>query len=442
MTVTWIEEANEKEAEFPIANLPYCVFSTNDQSQRIGIRIGDSLVDLKRLASAKLLPFHAELSQPVLNGVMGLSKSDRVQLRNQIEGLLEDKSGKLRDNNELRAEAVFCVSEVYFHLPAMIGDYTDFYASIYHATNVGAMFRPENPLLPNYQHLPVGYHGRASSVVISGSRIMRPNGQLSPSDGGGNPTFGPSQRLDYELELGAFVATGNNLGEPIPIDEAEDHLFGFCLLNDWSARDIQKWEYQPLGPFLGKSFATSLSPYIVTAEAMEPFRTAAIDRSEIPIPLLQQSTPPDLLPYLDSEANRAGGGLDIRMEVFVQSSKMREKDMPPFKISDGNFKEMYWTVAQMLTHHASNGCNMRPGDLLGSGTVSGFEKTSRGCLLERNWQGDFEQPVSGANRVLLEFPNGESRDFLEHGDEIIFRGFAENDDGQQIGFGECRGVVS
>ena len=442
MTVTWTEEANEKGTEFPIDNLPYCVFSTNDQSQRIGVRIGDSLVDLKRLASGKLLPFHAELSQPVLNGVMSLSKSDRVQLRNQIEGLLEDKSGKLRDNNELRAEAVSCISEVYFHLPAMIGDYTDFYASIYHATNVGAMFRPENPLLPNYQHLPVGYHGRASSVVISGSRIIRPNGQLSPPDGGGNPTFGPSQRLDYELELGAFVAMGNHLGEPIPIDEAEDHLFGFCLLNDWSARDIQKWEYQPLGPFLGKSFATSVSPYVVTAEAMESFRAAAIDRSEIPIPLLQQSTPPDLLPYLDSEANRAGGGLDIRMEVFVQSSKMREKDLPPFKISDGNFKEMYWTVAQMLTHHASNGCNMRPGDLLGSGTVSGFEKTSRGCLLERNWQGDFEQPVSGSNRILLEFPNGESRDFLEHGDEIIFRGFAENDDGQQIGFGECRGVVS
>ncbi len=441
MTLTWIEEANEKGTEFPIDNLPYCVFSTKDQTQRIGIRIGDSIIDLKKLASEKLLPFHAELSQPVLNGVMALSKSDRVQLRNQTQGLLEDTSGKLRDSNELRAQAVSRISEVYFHLPATIGDYTDFYASIYHATNVGAMFRPENPLLPNYRHLPVGYHGRASSVVVSGSRIKRPCGQLSPTNGDDNPTFGPSQRLDYELELGAFVAMGNDLGEPIPINEAEDYLFGFCLLNDWSARDIQKWEYQPLGPFLGKSFATSVSPYIVTAEAMEPFRTAAIDHSAIPIPALQSSTTPDLLPYLDSEANRDRGGLSIRMEVFIQSSKMREKNVPPFKISDGNFKEMYWTVAQMLTHHASNGCNLRPGDLLGSGTVSGFAKTSRGCLLERNWQGDFEQPVSGLNRIQLEFPNGEKRDFLEDGDEIIFRGFAENNDGQQIGFGECRGVV-
>lgn len=441
MTSSWIETANEKGSEFPIENLPYCVFSTKAQSQRIGVRIGDSMIDLKKLATEKLLPFQAELSQPVLNGLMSLSKRDRVEVREQIRGLLQDEPSKLRDNNDLRPQVELDVSDVYFHLPASIGDYTDFYASIFHATNVGAMFRPENPLLPNYRHLPVGYHGRASSIVISGSRIQRPNGQLSPSEGESNPTFGPSQRLDYELELGAYVAMGNDLGEPVSIDEAEDHVFGFCLLNDWSARDIQKWEYQPLGPFLGKSFATSVSPYVVTAEAMEPFRTAEVDRSSIPIPALEQEATPGLLPYLDSEVNQKRGGLDIRMEVFFQSAKMREKEQPPFKISDGNFKEMYWTVAQMLTHHASNGCNLRPGDLLGSGTVSGFEKTSRGCLLERNWQGDFEQPVSGSNRIPLEFPNGEKRDFLEEGDEVVFRGFAENSDGLQIGFGECRGMV-
>lgn len=441
MTSSWIETANEKGTEFPIENLPYCVFSTKAQSQRIGVRIGDSMIDLKKLASEKLLPFQAELSQPALNGLMALSKPDRVEVREQICGLLQDEPNKLRDNTELRSQIELDVSDVYFHLPASIGDYTDFYASIFHATNVGAMFRPENPLLPNYRHLPVGYHGRASSIVISGSRIKRPSGQLPPREGEANPMFGPSQRLDYELELGAFVAMGNDLGEPISIDEAEDHVFGFCLLNDWSARDIQKWEYQPLGPFLGKSFATSVSPYVVTAEAMEPFRTAEVDRSSIPIPALEQEATLGLLPYLDSECNQKQGGLDIRMEVFIQSAKMREKEHPPFKISDGNFKEMYWTVAQMLTHHASNGCNLRPGDLLGSGTVSGFEKTSRGCLLERNWQGDFEQPVSGSNRIPMEFPNGEKRDFLEEGDEVVFRGFAENSDGLQIGFGECRGVV-
>ena len=441
MTPSWIETANEKGTEFPIENLPYCVFSTKAQSQRIGVRIGDSMIDLKKLASEKLLPFQAELSQPILNGLMALSKPDRVEVREQICGLLQDEPNKLRDSNDLRSQVELDISDVYFHLPASIGDYTDFYASIFHATNVGAMFRPENPLLPNYRHLPVGYHGRASSIVISGTRIKRPNGQLSPGEGKANPTFGPSQRLDYELELGAFVAMGNDLGVPISINEAEDHVFGFCLLNDWSARDIQKWEYQPLGPFLGKSFATSVSPYVVTAEAMEPFRTAEVDRSSIPIPALEQDVTLGLLPYLDSKENQKQGGLDIRMEVFIQSTKMREKEQPPFKISDGNFKEMYWTVAQMLTHHASNGCNLRPGDLLGSGTVSGFEKTSRGCLLERNWQGDFEQPVSGSNRIPLEFPNGEKRDFLEDGDEVVFRGFAENSDGLQIGFGECRGVV-
>jgi fumarylacetoacetase len=306
-------------------------------------------------------------------------------------------------------------------VPARIGDYTDFYASISHATNVGSMFRPDNALLPNYKWVPIGYHGRSSSIVISGTNVTRPNGQTR--DGAeGAPTFGPSKRLDYELEVGVFVGSGNSLGATIPIDQAESHVFGLCLVNDWSARDIQTWEYQPLGPFLAKNFATTVSPWVVTLDALAPFRAPAYKRAD---------GDPEPLPYLTAAVDRERGGIDITLEVSITTAKMRESKTPPFRISRGSFTEMYWTVAQLLTHHASNGCNMRPGDLLASGTVSGPQKESRGCLLERTWRGT--EP--------LQLPSGETRAFLQDGDEVIMRGWCERSGHPRIGFGECRGIV-
>jgi fumarylacetoacetase len=306
-------------------------------------------------------------------------------------------------------------------LPAVICDYTDFYASIYHATNVGSMFRPDNPLLPNYKWLPIGYHGRASSIVPSGTAIHRPSGQIKPPDAG-KPIFGPSKRLDYELEVGVFIGDGNELGHPIPINEAEQHAFGFCLVNDWSARDIQAWEYQPLGPFLAKNFATTISPWIVTMEALAPYRTRSFQRP---------NGDPAPLPYLDGNDNRQHGGIDLNLEVLIATKKMRDENLAPHRISRGNFRDMYWTVAQFITHHASNGCNLQPGDLLASGTVSGPEKDSRGCLLEMTWGG--KEP--------LELPSGEKRAFVEDGDEIIMRGYCEREGAARIGFGECRGTI-
>jgi len=305
-------------------------------------------------------------------------------------------------------------------LPAAIGDYTDFYASIFHATNVGRLFRPDNPLLPNYKYISIGYHGRASSLVPTGTPIRRPSGQTR--DGEAEPKFAPTRALDYELELGFFVSDGNKLGEVIPIAEAEEHIFGICLVNDWSARDIQAWEYQPLGPFLGKSFATSLSPWVVTMEALAPFRTAAFARAE---------GDPAPLPYLFSESNQDQGGLDLWLEVSLSSARMREANSAPMILGRSNFRDMYWTMAQMLTHHASNGCNLRPGDLLASGTVSGADKTARGCLLELTSRG--KDPVA--------LPTGEQRKFLEDGDEVILRGFCEKSGFQRIGLGGCRGVI-
>jgi fumarylacetoacetase len=309
-------------------------------------------------------------------------------------------------------------------LPASVGDYTDFYASIFHATNVGKLFRPDNPLLPNYKYIPIGYHGRASSLVATGTAIRRPCGQTrdgdaEPSDA---PKFGPTLALDYELEVGFFVSAGNRLGETIPIGEAEEHIFGICLVNDWSARDIQAWEYQPLGPFLGKSFATSLSPWVVTMEALAPFRTAAFARAE---------GDPAPLPYLFGESDQEQGGLDLWLEVSLLSVRMRESGIAPLVLGRSNYRDMYWTMAQMLTHHASNGCNLRSGDLLASGTVSGADKTARGCLLELTSR--------GKDPVLL--PTGEQRKFLEDGDEIILRGFCERDGFRRIGLGSCGGAI-
>jgi fumarylacetoacetase len=304
-------------------------------------------------------------------------------------------------------------------LPARIGDYTDFYASIHHATNVGRMFRPDNPLLPNWRHLPVGYHGRASSIVASGAEIRRPMGQTSATDDG-PPSFGPTKLLDYELEVGVYVGKGNNIGERIDIAAAREHLFGICLLNDWSARDVQKWEYQPLGPFNAKNFATSVSPWIVTLDAIEPW----FERGPV-----READAPANLAYLTWKDDFT---FDLKLSVSIQTAAMREKKMAPFEISRGSYRDMYWTLAQMLAHHTSTGCPMNAGDLLGSGTVSGTTPESRGCLLERTWRGS--EP--------LQLPDGSSRKFLEDGDEIIMRGWIDAKGGRpRVGLGECRGRI-
>jgi fumarylacetoacetase len=313
------------------------------------------------------------------------------------------------------------MEQVRMRMPAEVGDYTDFYASIDHATNVGSMFRPDNPLLPNYKHVPIGYHGRASSIVASGTPVKRPHGQTSAKPEG-PPTFGPSARLDYELEVGAFIAGENAMGETVPLSQAESRLAGLVLVNDWSARDVQTWEYQPLGPFLAKNFATTISPWVVTLDALAPFRVPARPRDV---------TDPALLGYLEDERDRAHGGFAITLEVWVRTAKMRDAGMPAARLSHGSFTRMYWTLAQMLTHHASNGCNLRAGDLLASGTVSGPEKDARGCLLELSWRGT--EPV--------QLPNGEQRAFLADGDEVIIRGWCEAPGAVRIGFGECRGTV-
>jgi len=345
----------------------------------------------------------------------------------------------LRDNEEAISKCILTAELVHedgFLCTFEPRDYTDFYASLNHATNVGSMFRPDNPLLPNYKHIPIGYHGRASSVVASGTPIKRPVGQQAPAEEGGSPAFGPCKLLDYEMEMGVIVGRGNELGETISIEDAEDHMLGLCILNDWSARDLQKWEYVPLGPFLAKNFASTVSPYIVTMEALAPFRCPAMERD---------ASDPQPLPYMDSEANRAAGGFDIKVEVHLASAKMREQGMDPVHLSTGNFKDMYWTLAQMLTHHSVNGCNMNPGDLLGSGTISGTTRDSRGSMLELTWDGDpfANPPVSapGTQRTPIVLPTGEERRFIADGDEIIMKAYCEREGFRRIGFGECRGII-
>jgi len=307
-------------------------------------------------------------------------------------------------------------------LPAQIGDYTDFYASLHHATNLGRMLRPDQPLLPNYKWMPIGYHGRASSVVVSGTPVRRPAGQTRPDDAE-MPVVGPTRRLDFEQEVGAFIGPGNPLGAPIPIEDAEDQLFGVCLVNDWSARDVQVWEYQPLGPFLGKSFATSVSPWLVTLDALAPFRVPPATRAD---------GDPAPLPYLDSPCHRRAGGIDIVVEAALASPAMRGQGMAPVRLSRASFRDVYWTLAQMVAHHASNGCNLRPGDLIASGTVSGAEPSMRGSLVELTWRGT--EPI--------DLPTGERRTFLEDGDEVTLSGYCERPGlARRIGLGSCRGIV-
>jgi fumarylacetoacetase len=418
---SWVQSANDGATDFPIQNLPLGVFDAGGEAH-IGVAIGDQILDLHAAVADDLLAeldakTRDALKQPALNELMALGADAAAKLRAIVfHLLLEGSSAQSACEKHLRPQ-----SDTKMLMPAAIGDYTDFYASIFHATNVGSMFRPDNPLLPNYKWVPIGYHGRASSIVASGAEVPRPSGQTKADDAAA-PVFGPTRRLDYELEVGVFIGQGNHLGSNIPIEQVNRHAFGLCLVNDWSARDVQAWEYQPLGPFLAKNFMTTISPWIVTMEALAPFRAPAFRRDQ---------NDPAPLPYLLDESDQRSGGLDLTLEVWLQSEKMRAANMAPQRLSQGNFRDMYWTLAQMIAHHASNGCNLRPGDLLASGTVSGPAKDSRGCMLELAWRGT--EPITLAS--------GEQRKFLEDGDEIILRGFCQREGAARIGFGECRGTV-
>ncbi len=431
---SWVASANDPATGFPLQNLPFGVFrAQGDSEPHLGAAIGERVLDLHALAAAGHLPASVRdaCQQPALNPLMALGASAWSLLRARLSELL---GADTCPAGKLRAQVGACLipaNSAEMLLPAAIGGYTDFYASVFHATNVGSMFRPDSPLLPNYKWVPIGYHGRSSSIVVSGAHVRRPRGQLEPADAPA-PVFGPSKSLDYELELGAFVGPGNPLGETIPLAQAAARLFGVVLLNDWSARDIQSWEYQPLGPFLAKNFATTISPWVVTLEALAPFRAPAFARSAgLPSEALVKDGDPRPLPYLTDADDAAHGGLDLTLEVFLLTEKMRAAGAAPHRLSSGNFQNMYWTLAQLLAHHASNGCNLQPGDLLGSGAVSGPAKDSRGCLLELTWRG--AEP--------LKLPDGEERGFLADGDEVILRGHAERPGFRRIGLGECRDLV-
>ena len=423
---SWVESANDRATDFPIQNLPLGLFKATGGLARAGVAIGDSILDLAIAVQQGVIDGAASAAASLcgggsLNGLMSAGRTAARSLRSGVSHALRSDTDAGKRASALREKLLVRMSEVQMMLPATIGDYTDFYASISHATNVGSMFRPDNPLLPNYKHVPIGYHGRASSIVASGAEVRRPSGQTKADDEPA-PSFGPTKRLDYELEVGVFIGAGNGLGRPISIRDIEEHLFGLCLVNDWSARDVQAWEYQPLGPFLAKSFATTISPWIVTLDALAPFRAPARARP---------AGDPTPLPYLESAENAALGALDIQLEVWLRSARMRAEHRDHVRLTQVRFTEMYWTLAQLATHHASNGCNLRPGDLLASGTVSGSSKGSRGCLLELAWRGT--EPIS--------LPTGEQRTFLEDGDEVMLRGYCERDGFARIGFGECRGTV-
>jgi fumarylacetoacetase len=441
---SWVESANDPNTDFPIQNLPFCVFeevdADGDELACVGAVIGDHVLNLHLLAEQGLfrsIDPDDTLSWVALtadNIARVFAHPSAPKIRAVLSSLLRHDATALRDDPDVRSAALRPLADARLVVPVRPPNYTDFYASIHHAQTVGSMFRPDNPLLPNYKHVPIGYHGRASSIVISGTDIHRPKGQLPPPDSAPQegPTFGPCKLLDYELEVGCFVGPGNQLGHPISIAEAESHIFGLCLVNDWSARDMQKWEYQPLGPFLAKNFATTISPYIVTLEAIEPFRVPAYQRPD---------GDPRPLPYLFSEKNQSAGGFDITLEVYLQSAEMQRRGHSPILLSRSNaFKEMYWTLAQLLTHHASNGCNLQPGDLLASGTVSGRGPTERGCLLELTWDGTGPDGKPKP-RKPIQLPTGETRTFLADGDEITMKGYCQREGFHRIGFGECRGRI-
>jgi fumarylacetoacetase len=408
---SWVASANEAGCDFPIQNLPFGRFRAAGGSEafRIGVAIGEQVLDLK---AAGLV------DTGDMNALMGASAQERQALRAAISAGLAEGSGK----QAAWSKALLPQAAAEMTVPCRIGDYTDFYTGIHHATTIGKLFRPDQPLMPNYKWVPIGYHGRASSIGVSGQVFKRPQGQTKAPDAA-EPSFGPSKRLDYELELGFLVGRGNALGEPIAIGEAEDHLFGVTLLNDWSARDLQAWEYQPLGPFLAKNFASTLSPWIVTMEALAPFRAKFERPAEDPQPL----------PYLDAPSNRESGALDITLEVLLQTAKMRAEGVTPARLTRGNTTEAaYWTAAQLVTHHTVNGCNLQPGDLLGSGTLSGPKPDEAGSLMELTLGG--KQPIT--------LPNGEKRTFLEDGDTLVMRGYCEREGAVRIGLGEVSGTVA
>jgi fumarylacetoacetase len=407
---SWVESA-DGHPDFPVQNLPLGVFSPPGGSPRIGCAIGDAILDL-----AAAVPAMAALQEPALNALFARPASERRALRRAVFSLLTKGGAEAEISRHLHAAA-----DCELHLPARIGDYTDFYVGIHHATNIGRQFRPDNPLLPNYKHVPIGYHGRASSVRPSGTPVTRPSGQTKAPDADG-PVFGPCRRLDYELELGVWIGPGNDLGRPIPIAEAGEHIAGLTLLNDWSARDLQAWEYQPLGPFLAKNFLTTVSPWVVTAEALAPFRVGQPARP---------AGDPRPLDYLWDETDQAAGAFAITLEVSLTTAQMRAKGLAPHRLSRAPATHMYWTAAQILTHHASGGCNLQPGDLLGTGTISAPTADGFGSLIEIT--------RGGAEPVVL--PSGERRAFLEDGDEVIFHGRAEAPGRISIGFGPCAGTV-
>jgi fumarylacetoacetase len=415
---SWVESANGH-ADFPIQNLALGVYSVGNGEPRIGVAIGDMILDLKSLSGSGLLDEHWRLALGLstLNAWFAHGPRDGRELRRRLSDLLSNETYRHTVEKHLVRQ-----SGAEMHLPCAIGDYTDFYVGIHHATNVGRQFRPDNPLLPNYKYVPIGYHGRASSVRVSGQSVVRPKGQRKPPDAD-TPDYGPSRRLDYELELGIFIGPGNPLGQPIPICEAADHIAGYCLLNDWSARDLQAWEYQPLGPFLAKNFLTSISPWVVTPDALAPFRK----------PILQRATgDPAPLSYLHHEADRETGGLGIQLEVTLSTAGMREAGLSPHVLSRGEAAAaMYWSAAQIVAHHSSNGCNLQSGDLIGTGTLSTSEETGLGSLLE----------ISRGGKQPIELANGEKRSFLEDGDELTLAARCEADGSVPIGFGRCTGRV-
>jgi fumarylacetoacetase len=409
---SWVDSAQG--SDFPIQNLPIGIFSESKGRRRPGVAIGDYILDVVAIQDLLDEDMHEDLSQPVLNGWLARGPEAHRALRRRLSEILSDD--RYRDDVEPQ---LIGQSEVRMHVPCLVGDYTDFYVGIHHATNVGKQFRPDNPLLPNYKYVPIGYHGRASSVRASGEDVIRPSGQRKAPDADA-PEYGPSRRLDYELELGLWIGPGNRLGNAIPVGEAEDHIAGWCLLNDWSARDIQAWEYQPLGPFLAKNFLTSVSPWIVTSEALEPYRVAMPPRAE---------GDPEPLPYLRSDADNA---FAIQLEATLSTARMREEGIPPQVLSRGSSSAaMYWSAAQIVTHHASNGCNLQPGDLIGTGTLSTDSDSGLGSLLE----------ISRGGKQPIELPSGETRSFLEDGDELTLRAWCEEEGAVRIGFGECVGRV-
>jgi fumarylacetoacetase len=423
---SWVDSANRPGNGFPLQSLPYCVFTAETPRPSIGVGIGDQILNLQAASRSGLLeylpdPIRKACLTPTLNALMACQAIDQAALRNRLFELLHDEADGA--TQQAIIALLTPMAEATLLRPVEPPNYTDFYASLHHATRVGELFRPENPLLPNYKHIPIGYHGRASSIVVSGTPIRRPSGQRRPAQPDAAPSFGPSRFLDYEVEAALYITGGNRLGEPIAITQAHQHIFGISLLNDWSARDIQSWENQPLGPFLGKSFATSVSPWVVPMGALTPFRVQAAPR---PI------GDPAPRPYLFDIPDQFAGAIDLTAEAWLLTPAMRAADQPPHRLSQANLRDLYWTPAQLVAHHTSNGCNLLPGDLLATGTISGPELASAGCLLELT--------RNGAHPLSL--PNGEIRTGLQDGDEVTLRAMCRRDGYPDVSLGECRGLVT